>query len=187
MTYDLPPKIQERVICSIAAAAKYQIPANIMLAVQETEGGKAHQWVRNTNGTYDVGQLQFNTSYLKILEKRYGITANDVAAPGCYAFDLAAWRISQHIRNDKGDIWTRAANYHSKTPKYNLIYRSKLIKRASKWADWLDKHFPANGSDTPIDVRMRYVATNQPVSTNSSESIRHTENRSYTPRKLLGY
>ena len=137
---DLPPQVQERVVCSMAAAAKYQVPANIVLAVAEKEAGKPGQWVRNTNGTHDVGAMQFNTLYLRDLA-RYGITANDVAAAGCYSYDLAAWRLRQHIKNDKGDIWTRAANYHSRTATYNIIYRADLLKRAVKWADWLSVRY----------------------------------------------
>ncbi|MBK9663459.1 MAG: conjugal transfer protein TrbN, partial [Nitrosomonas sp.] len=57
---DLPPDMQERVVCSIAAAIKNEIPANILLAIAEKEGGKPGQWVRNNNGTYDVGVMQFN-------------------------------------------------------------------------------------------------------------------------------
>ena len=130
--------MQERVVCSIIAAIKYEIPANILLAIAEKEGGKPGQWVNNRNGTYDVGSMQFNTSYLQDLSK-YGITAEHVARVGCYAYDLAAWRVRLHIRNDKGDIWTKAANYHSRTPKYNAKYRSDLIARAVKWADWLEE------------------------------------------------
>ncbi|HQV89017.1 MAG: conjugal transfer protein TrbN [Proteobacteria bacterium] len=135
---NLPPDMQERVVCSIIAAIKYEIPANILLAIAEKEGGKPGQWVNNRNGTYDVGSMQFNTSYLQDLSK-YGITAEHVARVGCYAYDLAAWRVRLHIRNDKGDIWTKAANYHSRTPKYNAKYRSDLIARAVKWADWLEE------------------------------------------------
>jgi hypothetical protein len=137
---DLPPQMQERVVCSITAAVKYEIPANIVLAVAEKEAGKPGQWVRNANGTHDVGAMQFNTSYLSDL-KRYGITANDVAASDCYSFDLAAWRLRMHIRNDQGDIWTKAANYHSRTPKYNIVYRVDLMRKAAKWADWLEARF----------------------------------------------
>lgn len=137
---DLPPAMQERVICSVAAAAKYEIPANIVLAVAENEGGKPGQWVRNSNGTHDVGPMQFNTSYLAELAK-FGITAGDVAAAGCYSFELAAWRLRGHIKNDQGDLWTRAANYHSRTPRYNAVYRDNLIRRAKKWADWLETHY----------------------------------------------
>jgi hypothetical protein len=128
---DLPPQLQERVVCSIAAAVKYQIPANIVLAVAEKEAGKPGQWVRNTNGTHDVGPMQFNTAYLRDLAG-YGITPDDVAAAGCYAFDLAAWRLRQHIKKDRGDLWTRAANYHSRTPQYNATYRADLLVKAGK-------------------------------------------------------
>ena len=137
---DLPPQLQERVVCSISAAVKYEVPVNIVLAIAEKEGGKPGQWVRNSNGTHDVGPMQFNTAYLGDLT-RYGITANDVAAAGCYSFDLAAWRLRMHIRNDKGDLWTKAANYHSRTTQYNAVYRADLMRKASKWADWLEARF----------------------------------------------
>jgi hypothetical protein len=137
---DLSPRLQERVVCSLSAAMKYEVPANIVLAVAEKEAGKPGQWVRNANGTHDVGSMQFNTAYLYDLA-RYGISANDVATAGCYSFDLAAWRLRQHIKHDKGDLWTRAANYHSRTARYNVIYRTDLIAKAVKWADWLDARF----------------------------------------------
>lgn len=137
---DLPPSMQEQVVCSISAAVKYEIPANILLAVAEKEGGKPGQWVRNTNGTHDVGPMQFNTAYLRDL-KKYGITADHVAAAGCYSYELAAWRIRQHIKNDAGDLWTKAANYHSRTPRFNAVYRADLMRRASKWGNWLEARF----------------------------------------------
>lgn len=140
--------MQERVVCSITAAVKYEVPANIVLAVAEQEAGKPGQWVENTNGTQDVGPMQFNTAYLAELRK-YGITAKDVAQGGCYSYDLAAWRLRGHLRNDQGDIWTRAANYHSRTPQYNAVYRASLIKRAGKWENWLVARFPTFDATQP--------------------------------------
>lgn len=61
-----------------------------------------------------------------------------------YPFLLAAWRIRGHLRNDPGDVWTRAANYHSRTPRYNAVYRADLVRRASRWTTWLDNHFPTH-------------------------------------------
>ncbi|WP_329955452.1 hypothetical protein [Chromobacterium violaceum] len=133
--------MNERVICSISAAVEYGVPVNAMLAVAEQEGGHPKQWVRNTNGTYDVGSMQFNTSYLGGLS-RYGIRVEDVASEGCYPYRLAAWRIRGHIMNDHGDVWTRIANYHSKTPKFNMSYRVGLQRRARKWDVWLSSRFP---------------------------------------------
>lgn len=74
---DLPPDMQERIVCSITAAVKYEIPANILLAIAEKEGGKPGQWVNNRNGTHDVGSMQFNTKYLQDLSK-YGITTESM-------------------------------------------------------------------------------------------------------------
>lgn len=146
---DIPAERQEMVACSLGAALAYDVPANIILAVAEKEAGKPGQWVRNDNGTFDVGALQFNTAYLHDLD-RYGITAADVAAPGCYPFMLAAWRIRGHLHNDSGDVWTRASNYHSRTPRFNRRYRVDLIRRAVRWTTWLDSHFPTH--DVVVDV-----------------------------------
>lgn len=185
---------QERVICAISAAVKYEVPANIVLAVAEKEGGKPGQWVKNSNGTHDVGPMQFNTAYLGDLAK-YGISPNDVAAAGCYSFDLAAWRLRQHIRNDKGDVWTKAANYHSRTPKYNVIYRADLMRKATKWADWLDARFvtydmskpgaataPARATPAPAEP----VAISQADPEPAAQPARQQPIRSasYVPRQI---
>lgn len=151
MFVDLPPHLHERVVCSISAAAKFEIPTNIMLAVAEQEGGRPGQWVRNKNGTHDVGALQFNTAYLAELS-RFGIKTSDVAAAGCYAYDLAAWRLQQHLKNDSGDLWTRAANYHSRTPVHNSAYRARLIQKGGKWSGWLSGRF-AHGTVPVQSVR----------------------------------
>ena len=148
---DLPPLEQDRIVCSISAAEAYAIPADIMLAIAEIEGGKPQLQVEggkpqlqvaNTNRTYDIGYMQFNSSYIADLTNRYSYDYQTIAeADGCYSFYLAAWRIASHIKNDKGSIWQKSANYHSRTPKYNLIYQKKLISSARKWALWLNKHF----------------------------------------------
>ena len=137
---DLPPHLQERIVCSIQAAVQYEVPANILLAVAEKEGGKPGQWVQNANDTYDIGPMQFNAAYLSDLA-RYGITPEHVAQSGCYSYNLAAWRLRRHIRNDKGDLWTKASNYHSYTPHLNAAYREDLMRRAVRWRKWLDVRF----------------------------------------------
>lgn len=146
---DLPPNLQERVVCSIVAAVKYEVPANVLLAIAEKEGGKPGEKSKNSNGTYDFGAMQFNTVYLADLQT-HGITAEDVLAPGCYPYDLAAWRLRTHLQKDSGDLWTRAANYHSKTPKYNTIYQADLKQKAMQWAYWLNHHFATYPVNQPV-------------------------------------
>jgi hypothetical protein len=149
MIVDLPPSIDEKVICSIAAGVRYSVPVNLLLAVADREAGKPGQWVKNKNGTYDVGVLQFNTAYLASL-RRWGIAARDAARPGCYPYNLAAWRLRGHLRDDSGDIWQRAANYHSRTPAFNARYRARLIPSAAQWARWLAARFPTHDLYKPL-------------------------------------
>lgn len=190
---DLSPQIQERVICSITAAVKYEVPANIMLALSEKEGGKPGQWVRNSNNTHDVGTMQFNTKYLKDLA-RYGIRAEDVAAAGCYPFDLAAWRLRGHIKNDKGDLWTKAANYHSRTPEHNVIYRADLKLKAVKWADWLEARFVTvdvskagspSSHPSPRKVQVQSVAAEPVTSVVALDQPGPDAFTKYVPRQLI--
>ncbi|MFC0860600.1 hypothetical protein ACFHYR_10735 [Pasteurella multocida] len=154
MPFDLPPALppsqQEIVVCAISASAQYKIPVTALLAVADTEGGKPGQWVKNSNGTYDVGAMQFNTSYLKELEK-HGIATKDVEKSGCYPYYLAAWRISNHIQNDQGDFWRKVANYHSKTPEKNAIYQAKLIPAAAKWDKWFKANMEQKNETVLID------------------------------------
>jgi len=137
---DLPPLQQERIVCSITAAIKYEVPANILLAIAEKEGGRPGMLVPNKNGTYDIGSMQFNSAYLLEL-RQYGITPAHVAVKGCYPYDLAAWRLRQHLLHDKGNIWVRSANYHSRTPNRNLQYKKDLVGKAEKWSHCLNCNF----------------------------------------------
>lgn len=133
---DLPPIEQDRILCSIKASIVYEIPTDIMLAIAEIEGGRPGIIIKNTNGTNDLGSMQFNTAYIKDLS-HYGITEENVLESGCYPFYLAAWRLKQHIMHDQGSIWQKVANYHSRTKQYNLIYQRKIKIRANHWAKWL--------------------------------------------------
>lgn len=187
MPMDLPPLMHERVACSISAAAKYEIPANIMLAVAEKESGKPGQWIRNDNGTYDVGPLQFNTAYLRQLAN-YGIRPDDVAVVGCYPYELAAWRLRQHITKDLGDLWTRCANYHSRTPRFNEVYRTDLMKRAARWADWLAARYATH------EIALFSAAVNHAVTARNASSVPMSQQEGrlwnwksapFVPRRLL--
>ncbi|MGL4447818.1 MAG: transglycosylase SLT domain-containing protein [Aeromonas sp.] len=179
---ELPAERQEAVVCAVAAAMTYGLPANLMLAVAEKESGRAGQWVRNKNGTHDVGAMQFNTQYLKDLA-RYGIRAEDVAAKGCYAFNLAAWRLRQHLRYDEGDMWRKAANYHSRTPRFNAIYRADLMQKATRWAAWLELHLATvnqpNISRTASTAAGGVAARTNPTSTYMPANTVH-----YVPRTI---
>lgn len=144
MATDAPPPNQvlhrEQIECAIAAAVKYDFPANVLLAIAEQEAGKPNTWSSNRNGTYDVGVMQFNTAYLRQLQ-RYGIHPEHVASDTCYPYLLAAWRLKTHLVNDRGSFWTRISNYHSQTTYYNQKYAASVAPRAERWATWLEKNY----------------------------------------------
>ena len=173
--HQVTTSLTERIVCSIAASVKYGIPANIMLAVAQQEGGKAGQAVVNTNGSVDYGAMQINTAWLADLRK-YGITARDVTKAGCYAYDLAAWRIRQHIKHDTGSLWQRVANYHSYTPRFNLEYRRQIERKAGFWMQWLQKRF------VTVEVQ------SQPKDTaKTSQPVVRAQTRRYTKAYVMAH
>ena len=84
-----------------------------------------------------------SASTISPLAAAMGVTAVDVASSSCYAYDLAAWRIREHLSKDTGDLWARSANYHSRTIYYNTLYRADLQVKADRWAHWLAKFLPS--------------------------------------------
>ena len=120
-------------MCSVEAAERYNLLPDLVFAVALTEGGEPGLMVRNKNGTFDLGLLQFNTSYLKEL-RPYGVTDQAVQSRTCYPFHLAAWRIRQHL-NESGNVspLTKAAFYHSRTKKHNERYQRLLLANAAKF------------------------------------------------------
>lgn len=129
--------------CVIQAALRQGVPANVLLALASVEGGKNGQFVRNTNGTDDVGHFQLNTMHFDSQAGVFRhISKTDAAWRGCYNAELAAWFLRQRLESPSGgDYWTRVANYHSATPKFNATYRGKLIPLAARWGRWLQANY----------------------------------------------
>lgn len=129
--------------CVIAAANKYKVPANILLAFSSMENGKNGQYVKNSNGSYDMGHFQINTIHWdgNKFDGVIEISYHDVAQRGCYNAELAAWLLKRRLdEKTDSDYWTRVANYHSKTAKFNSIYKQKIIPLAVAWGKWLERN-----------------------------------------------
>jgi hypothetical protein len=137
--YDVRPASVE---CVIEAAVRQNVPANILLAIASIEGGKNGQVVRNTNGTVDISHFQINSSTYRAELKPMGVKIEDLQWRGCYTAELAAHLLSKRL-SEPGtvDYWTRVANYHSKTPKHNSVYRRKVIALSMEWARWLQSSY----------------------------------------------
>ena len=144
---DLPPAEQTEVICSIDASLKYDVPASILIAVAKVENGKVNSVNYNKNGSYDIGKMQINSTYLLDL-KKYGITEDMLKSDGCFPYYVAAYKIKRHLIEDKGTYWQRIANYHSRTAEYNMNYQ-KLGKELMS----MDELAVMDGSKCIVQVR----------------------------------
>lgn len=131
--------------CVLEASVRRDVPANVLLGIAQIEGGKEGMVKPNANGSFDFGRFQINSIHLKELA-RYGVS-QDVAKyylvrDGCYSAEMAAYRLKRCLVENPGkEFWERAACYHSRTPKFNVIYREKLKPVALRWADWLSKNY----------------------------------------------
>jgi hypothetical protein len=135
----LPPQYKPATIECVVQAASFQgIPPAVLLAIGSMENGKNGQAVVNTNGTYDLGHMQINTSTYKYEIAKYGVSMEEVRWNGCRNVEVAAYLLKKRLKeNPHQDFWTRVANYHSKTPVYNMRYKSKLVPLAQRWDTWL--------------------------------------------------
>lgn len=130
--------------CVMEAAAKQGVPANLLLALASIEGGKNGQVVRNNNGSADISHFQINTATFKRELEPFGVKLYDLQWRGCYNAEIAAWLLKKRIAEPGDqDFWTKAANYHSRTPKFNAIYRRKLVVLSTEWANWLQQTYSA--------------------------------------------
>ena len=130
--------------CVLAAAQRQQVPANVLLAISSIEMGKNGQAVRNKNGSYDFGHFQVNSIHFGKdgLFTKMGIRSEDALWRGCYNAELAAYLLRLRLNEQTGqDFWTKAANYHSKTPAQNRRYKSKLIPLSRDWANFLASQY----------------------------------------------
>ena len=119
--YDYRPATVE---CVIVAASRQLVPANVLLAIASLEGGRNGQVVCNPNGTCDISHFQINTATWRTELAPYGVRLEDLRWRGCYNAEVAAYLLRRYISEPVGEYWTKAANYHSRTPQFNAPYRA---------------------------------------------------------------
>lgn len=112
--------------CFYREAQRQRVEPLKLLSVMKTEGGRVGQFVRNSNGTYDMGPMQINTIHLPALATKFGVdkatVAQNIAYDGCFNVAVAAWMLRQRTDEVGGDFWMGIGRYHSKTPKHRNRY-----------------------------------------------------------------
>lgn len=165
--------------CIYSASSVYDLYPPYLLSVAEQEGGDFDSKIKNTNGTYDLGYMQFNTAYIKTLSK-YGISESDLTKDNCYPYYLAAWRIKNHIVNDSGSVLKKISNYHSRTEVYNERYKNSLAIRVKKWEKW---HVENINNIKPIGSENNLARNNSSIANNKEN--KEQQNVVYVKNQII--
>ncbi len=110
--------------CITQTAKRFNLPDVVLKAILAVESGKVGELRINKNGTYDVGPMQVNSSWLPKF-KGY-ITKEQILYNGCTNLQVGAWILKYNISQANNDIWQGIGNYHSKTKDKHEKYKQKV-------------------------------------------------------------
>jgi soluble lytic murein transglycosylase-like protein len=110
--------------CINRAAVEFHVPATLIVSVLSIERGTIGTISRNKNGTYDMGLMQINSSWLPTLRK-YGYSANDIIYDACKNVYVGTWILANNI-SKSNELWKGVGNYHSHRASLNYSYAIKV-------------------------------------------------------------
>jgi hypothetical protein len=116
--------------CINDAAIAYHVPTRLIIAVLETEHGKLGTVTKNKNGTYDIGLMAINSSWLPALEK-HGITQQDIQFDACVNIKVGTFILSKKIAG-RSDLAIGIGDYNSHNRQLNTIYYQKVAVNLTK-------------------------------------------------------
>ncbi|MDD2737229.1 MAG: lytic transglycosylase domain-containing protein [Desulfuromonadaceae bacterium] len=112
--------------CYEVAGNRYGISPNLLYAISKGESSFNPIAINyNTNGSYDYGLMQINSSWEPTLRK-LGIPWGALADP-CTNVMVGAWVLSQCIR-DYGYTWPAVGCYNSRTPSKRDRYAARIAR-----------------------------------------------------------
>lgn len=121
-------------VCLDMAAQHFNIPAQILSAVLSVEGGAPGLRKRNANGSYDMGPMQINSSWLPELSRR-GISEEAVTQDYCTNILVGSWILARELKRsgalfNTAEFWQAVGRYNSATPQHNARYAVRVWHRA---------------------------------------------------------
>lgn len=110
--------------CFEEAATRYRVPVSLLVAISTVESGGNPKAINvNKNGSYDIGHMQINSSWLGKLAK-YGITERSLYEP-CINTNIGAWILAHNIASH-GLTWEAVGAYNAVTPSKREAYARKV-------------------------------------------------------------
>lgn len=112
--------------CYAEAGSRYGISPNLLYAISKGESSFNPVAINyNSNGSYDYGLMQINSSWEPTLRK-LGVPWDSLAAP-CTNVMVGAWILSQCIQ-DYGYTWSAVGCYNSRTPSKRDRYAARIAR-----------------------------------------------------------
>jgi len=112
--------------CWQEVATWYGVNVHLLYAIAKTESNlNPLARNQNKNGSYDIGLMQINSSWLPTLHK-YGIDESQLKDP-CINLQVGAWILSQNMQR-MGTTWEAVGAYNAKNPQLRIKYAQKVYK-----------------------------------------------------------
>ena len=116
--------------CFEEAGALYGVAPQLLWSICKGESNFNPAAVNyNTNGSYDFGLMQINSSWAPTLRKK-GIPWEALADP-CTNVKVGAWVLAQCV-SDYGYTWTAVGCYNSRTPSKRDRYAARIARLMSR-------------------------------------------------------
>ena len=94
------------------------------MALQESSGMCIWRHPVNANGSYDIGCMGINSSWLPMLHKKFGITEQDLYDP-CTNVHVGAWIHAKNVRQ-YGDSWRAVGAFNARSEHKRVAYAWKI-------------------------------------------------------------
>lgn len=118
-----------------SVATKFSVNPYMLYAIATTESGLRPNIVsaKNANGTYDIGLMQINSSWLPTL-RRHGITEASLKDP-CTNLEVGAWILASNMQRH-GNTWKAVGAYNASTPSKQVVYAKKVLRNIPREAHY---------------------------------------------------
>jgi hypothetical protein len=121
--------------CMAATAAFYHLPPRVLPAIQAVEGGRVGVVHVNTDGTEDLGVMQVNTRWIKILSATVEASAEATRArliqDACFNIAASGAILRTYLNEAEGDLMLAVGYYHSHTPVIRQAYLARVMRSAA--------------------------------------------------------
>ncbi|BFO07125.1 type III secretion system LEE muramidase EtgA (plasmid) [Pseudomonas guariconensis] len=113
--------------CFAEAAERYRVSEKLLRAIQVTENRPGKPDVvspKNSDGTWDIGLMQINSSWLPKLSQ-FGIGEKELL-DRCVSANVGAWILASNIASH-GPVWKAVGAYNSPNAESQRIYIQKVM------------------------------------------------------------